>query len=628
MIPIASHSSSPTPRPVCILIPAYGAADKLRRCLESLIRFAPPRCKVYVIDDATPDDSVHSTCLDIQKSWPELGYHRNHENLGFVRTCNWGVKNLRSAGSDLLLLNSDVEVTSGFMDEMQTMLHVHEKHGVVVPRSNNATIFSFPWIPSTFTADESYKLWENLRHLLPRYQLMPTAVGFCMLIKGEVLDRFELFDEVYSPGYNEENDFICRINRHGYSVVASNWAYVYHHEGSSFGQRRGQLEERNRQTLVARYPEYERKISDYVRFQMDPVEVFAHLYRPHRPRVLFDLFHLPRLHSGTSEFALNLLRETARLLERFCELHVGIGEAFSFFAQDLTGYRRYDDRPGAQTTFDVVFKPSQIFSWNEFRTMNRMAPRLAYVLQDIIGVRCDYLSSADRQILFRKTAELSDCVIAISDFTRADFNAYYGIELPMRTIHHGTDFGVSPDEFRSGEYVFVMGNHFPHKAVADALRHLGQWQVVVLGGKPDDDHPPQVRWLTSGGLGHLAIRELFINARVVVYPSHYEGFGLPVVDALALRKPVIVLDTAVSREIAKATANQNLHLIPSFDQLDDMVGRLFESGPRPEMPRPRRWCDVAQDYADAIKDLLASEVNTSKLRLRWDTLRLVESVSS
>ena len=84
---------------------------------------------------------------------------------------------------------------------------------------------------------------------------MPTAVGFCMLIKNVVLRQLGVFDPVYSPGYNEENDFVCRINRHGYSAVSAHHAFVFHDESSSFGPRRKALDQRNRQVLDTRYPD-------------------------------------------------------------------------------------------------------------------------------------------------------------------------------------------------------------------------------------------------------------------------------------------------------------------------------------------------------------------------------------
>ena len=612
---------------ISVLIPTYGAAEMLERCLESLALYTSPNSTVYVLDDATPGDSIRQTCELARKQLPGLRYWRSPVNRGFVGICNWGCEQLGEPATDVLLLNSDTEVTAGFLEEMQAVLYLHEKHAVVTPRSNNATIFSVPFLGGRLPANESFEVWKRLRDLLPRYQVMPTAVGFCMLIKREVLQRFDLFDDVYSPGYNEENDFVCRINRCGYSAVAANRAYVFHHESSSFGPRRAKLEARNGGILIERYPEYRRKVADYIAFQMEPLETFAGLYHPHRPRVLYDLFHLPAKHSGTSDFALNLLREIAPLLADDYELHVGIQESQTFFANELAGYRIYRDRPTAQMQFDLVYKPCQVFTWAEFRRMNRLAPRVSYTLQDIIGVRCGYLNAPDREILFRKTAELSDHVFTISEFSRSDFAAFYRSEVPMPVIYHGTNFGATPGEFRSGEYVLVMGNAFAHKGVTDAVRHLGgTWPVVVLGGEagvPSDN----VRWLASGNLTRQYVRELLVNARVLVYPSHYEGFGLPVIDALALGKPVVVRDTAVSREVAEAVQSENLYRVGSLKYLHSTVQRLFDQRANPPRTPPRRWHTAAEEYVAAFREILTSDVDLSKLRARWDLLRTLESVS-
>jgi GT2 family glycosyltransferase len=616
------------PRPISILIPAYRAADKLLVCLKSLAKHAPTDCRVHVLDDATPDDSVRKTCEAVQSHFPQLSYHQSEVNRGFVASCNWGFRRLREAGADLLLLNSDTEVTAGFLQEMQAVLYLHERHAVVTPRSNNATIFSVPWAGGILPPAESYEVWQQIRSLLSRYQVMPTCVGFCMLVKHEILERFGLFDESYGSGYNEENDFVCRINRYGYSAVAANWAYVFHYESSSFGARKKKLEADNRKLLLSRYPEYERKVADYVRFNVDPVEGFASSFVPHRPRILFDLFHLPALHSGTSEFALNLLREIGRLVEDDYDLYVGINQAREFFAHELTGYRIYEDLPNAQMTFDLVFMPCQLFTWDEFRRMARLAPRVAYTLLDIIAVRCDYLGAASRQILFRKTAELSDCVFAISEFSYSDFAAYYNSEITMNVIHLGTNFGRTTGEFRTGEYILVMGNDYVHKGVADAVSQLnGKWPVVVMGGKSQTKPQSEnVRRLGSGVLSRQDMRELLVNARIMVYPSHYEGFGLPVVDALALGKPVIVLDNEVTRELAQITSDRNLHRIESLNQLQDSVLQIFEHETTAPKAPLRTWRAVAEEYVIAFREILARDVDVAKLRARWDTLRTFDSV--
>lgn len=599
-----------------ILIPAYGAASLLRDCLLSLARFAPPECFICVLDDATPGDSIEKTCLEMGASLPQLRYERSEKNLGFVAVCNWGCANFHEPGSDLLLLNSDTEVTAGFLDELQAVLYLHEKHGVVSPRSDNATIFSIP-----------HAAWIESKHLLPRYQLMPTAAGFCMLIKGLILERFSLFDEIYSPGYNEENDFVCRINRCGYSALAANRAYVFHRESSSFGPRRARLEEAHREILLFRYPEYERKVADYGRFHIDPVERFAPLLTPHRPRILYDLFHLPPAYTGTSDFGLNLLRELSRILQNDFELSVGVQPAMRFFAHELTGYRIFEDPPGNREIFDLVFKPCQIFSWIEFVRMDRVAPRLAFCLQDIIGVRCEYFNSPRRQMVLQRTAELSDCVFTISEFSRSDYAAYFRTDVPMPVIHHGTNFGMTAGEFRTGEYVLLMGNEYAHKGLHEALEFLGvDWPLVVLGGR-QEDMPANVRRLISGKLTRQRLRELFVSARVVVYPSHYEGFGLPVIDTLALGKPVVVLDSAVNRELGSTLEDPNLHRIGSLKELRACVAKLFDANPALPPAQPRRWRDVAEDYARTLRDILSRDFDVAKMRARWEWLRTLDSAT-
>jgi GT2 family glycosyltransferase len=420
---------------VSVVVPAYGAAETLLRCLKSLAKHLPANCAVSVVDDATPDDSVRRAYEDMLPFLPQLNYHRSEENRGFVSTCNFGCQHLRTPGTDLLLLNSDTRVTAGCLEEMQAVLYLHDRHGVVTPRSNNATAFSVPWSGGMLPAAESYRVWKRIRKLLPRYQVMPTAVGFCMIIKAEVLDRFELFDEIYSPGYNEENDFVCRINRCGYSAVAANQAYVFHCESSSFGSLRNDLEIAHHQILVDRYPEYDRKVASYYRFLVDPVELFAHLYAPHRRRIVFDLCDWPSERSVSSELALHLFREVSRLAEGDIEVYAGLRESQAFFASELAGHRIYYDGSNVEMSFDLVFRPSQIFTWEEFRRMNRLAPRVSYLSLGTINVRSDYLTSPERYILFRKAAELSDCVFATSEFAQTDFNAFYGSDLPMRVIH-------------------------------------------------------------------------------------------------------------------------------------------------------------------------------------------------
>jgi len=450
-----------------------------------------------------------------------------------------------------------------------------------------------------------------------------------MLIKADVLRRFKLFDDIYSPGYNEENDFVCRINRCGYSALAANHAFVFHYEGASFSLRRAQLETKHREILLKRFPEYPGSISDHLEHYLDPIERFAPLYVRHRKRVCFDCIGLPSWYCGTTEFALNLLRGISGVLDDEFEVHVAIGKSQAFFAEELVEHSIIQDPDQQGIVFDLVFRPAQVFTWQDFYRMNRLAPRVSYVLLDIIGVRCAYLNSVGRQLLFRNTAQLSDLVFAISEFSQSDFCAFYGVKQPMQVVHLGSNFGIAAAEVRLGEYILLMGNLYAHKGVTDALEHLGaEWPIVVLGGEEPVVKRNNVRWLTSGSLTRQEIRELFIQAKMLVYPSHYEGFGLPIVDALALGKPVVVLDTAVNRELGSITGEDNLFRIASSRELSSTVKELFDRGLSPPRLPPRRWVDVAREYVREFTKLLAQDVCPSKLRDRWDLLRTLQSRDS
>lgn len=611
--------------PVSILIPTHGAVEALHNCLASLERFTAADSSIHVLDDGTLDHSVRSLCEQFATSLHRLEYLRSETHLGFVGACNWGCASICKQDADVLLLKPNTEVTAGFLEELQSVLYLHERHGVACPRSNNGEIFSIPVEAPGLDARHSYSVWQRIKHLLPRYQIVPTAASFCMLIKAGILKRFGLFNPDYAPECNEAHDFACRINRHGYSVVAANCAYVQHHEPRPCEAVRGKLKQQHNDTLQFRCPEYEQKTANYKQFHRDPMEEFASLYLPHRPRILYDLFHLVPAHTGTSEVGLNLLRELARIVKNEFELFVGVDPSQHFFANELSGYRTYEDQAPDRKFFDLVFKPCQILSWTEFGRMVRVSPRVSYCMLDIIGLRCDYLNSIARQILLQTAAELSDCVFTISNFARSDFAAFYGADVSMRAIHLGTNFGMTRGEFRRGQYVLVVGNDFAHKGIRQAVEQLDSSLPVVVVGSAPDDSPPNIRWLPSGTLTRQHIRELFADARVVVYPSQYEGFGLPIVDALALGKPTVVLDTAINRELAATLCDPNLHRIGSIGDLRSAVAALFDTEPSMPAKEPRRWRDVAEEYAGAFRELLSRDFDPAKVRSRWQMLRTVES---
>lgn len=265
-------------RTVTIVVPVYADWPSLKDCLQSLKTNVDSEAhKVLVVNDCGPDaDKIEKNILRLMKGSANFEYHRNPHNLGFVKTCNRAANELDGSDNDILLLNSDTKVTPGFLDEMLEVLYAEKNIGAVSPRSNNATICTVPLSAMRqkgITAEDSFTLFQQKKNTMPRYSTVPTAHGFCMLIRRSLISKYGLFDEVFGKGYGEEVDFCQRIKKHGWVCVLSNHSYVFHLEARSFSlDAKAKLVEASTKIIKKRYPDYQQAVADYIKQALEREE--------------------------------------------------------------------------------------------------------------------------------------------------------------------------------------------------------------------------------------------------------------------------------------------------------------------------------------------------------------------
>ena len=252
-----------------ILIPIYDAYEETRRCIESVLRHTHPKHHVYLLDDASPDQRMEPMLRKFASANENVTWLRSATNLGFVQNVNRG---FRLSRNHVVILNSDTQVTPGWLERMDRCLESSPSIGIVSPLSNNATILSVPamnainQLPSSTDPDEFAALVAQCSNRA--YPRLPTAVGFCMLIARQVLDRVGEFDPIFGLGYGEENDFCMRAWAAGFETACCDDAYVHHYGQASF-RRVEDIDERraqNERTLYARWPQY-----------LDAVNTFCHI---------------------------------------------------------------------------------------------------------------------------------------------------------------------------------------------------------------------------------------------------------------------------------------------------------------------------------------------------------------
>jgi GT2 family glycosyltransferase len=179
---------------------------------------------------------------------------------------------MRVADSDVVLLNSDTEVTVGWLEHLADCLNSDVAIATATPWSNNGEIVSIPDFcaanPSPLDPDAVAVVIASCGG--PVYPEMPTAVGFCMAVSLRAIKLIGLFDEAaFGRGYGEENDFCQRAEQAGLRNVLCDDAYVVHHGGASFGPLGLKADENSMQRLLDKHPDYQQKVTEFI--QKDPL---------------------------------------------------------------------------------------------------------------------------------------------------------------------------------------------------------------------------------------------------------------------------------------------------------------------------------------------------------------------
>jgi glycosyltransferase involved in cell wall biosynthesis len=219
------------------------------------------------------------------------------------------------------------------------------------------------------------------------------------------------------------------------------------------------------------------------------------------------------------------------------------------------------------------------------RLLRRLGPRLAHfqhvvargcpcpavvTIHDLSFERHPELMSRRDRFVFRtmvpRSVRRAERVFAVSELTKRDLVELYGIpEDKIVVTPNGVDPLFSPEGPRThgSPYALFVGALQPRKDPLVALEALalvpGDLRLVVVG--PDKGSGTEARRLASRlGLngrvefaGHVEkqrLAELYRGAACLVFPSRYEGFGLPVVEAMASGTPVVAAASGSIPEVA------------------------------------------------------------------------------
>jgi len=319
-----------------------------------------------------------------------------------------------------------------------------------------------------------------------------------------------------------------------------------------------------------------------------------------RLKVLFDAGPLANgQKSGVGYYTWGLI---SALAERYPDEIELVGHYFNFLGRkkpDLPAgknirYRQSKIIPGKtlallrrfglQLPFELLIKErGNLALFPNFVSLPTFLPtKTAIVIHDLCFEDFpQYLQPANRNFLKRfvpGSARRADLVIAVSESTKQSVRHHYKIDsskIAVTTIPPSAPVKkkvVKPKLDIQGKYLLFVSTLEPRKnymALARAYSRLPEevrleYSLVLAGGFGWQTEEPlaEIERLKSAGnnivlpgyIDQNTRTFLYQNASLVVMPSHYEGFGMPILEAMSYSLPVAVSDIPVFHEVAGPAA--------------------------------------------------------------------------
>lgn len=233
-----------------IIILTYNKLEYTQACIESIRRYTQPGTyRMIVIDNLSTDGT-----RDWLAEQTDILTVFNEENVGFPKGCNQGID--LAGEDDVLLLNNDILAAENWLDSMKDCLYSADNIGAVGPVSNSA--YGDQDIAVSYSNLEEMWSFANTynRTSPPNWEQKLKLIGFCMLIRKEVIAKVGLLDEMFSPGMCEDSDYSFRIIQSGYKLMLCHNVFIHHFGSTSFGEMpevRKQLWERNRNLFAEKW---------------------------------------------------------------------------------------------------------------------------------------------------------------------------------------------------------------------------------------------------------------------------------------------------------------------------------------------------------------------------------------
>jgi len=226
---LVSATKKDLPRLTSIIILTLNNLEYTRKCLDSIRKYTPEPHEIIVVDNGSTDGTVEYLKQELDVRLIENGC-----NLGFALGNNRGL--LEAKGDYVVFLNNDVVVTEGWLKRLIACAESDPRVGIVGPRSNYVAgrqmVRDIPYGDDLEAMQEFARGWSQ-RHS-KNWEEALRVIGFCMLVKREVIEKIGGFDPRFGLGNFEDDDFCIRAQIAGFKIKIAHDVFVHHFGSKTF----------------------------------------------------------------------------------------------------------------------------------------------------------------------------------------------------------------------------------------------------------------------------------------------------------------------------------------------------------------------------------------------------------
>ena len=601
---------------VAIIILTWNGLELTKRCLKSLnLKKLDPQVEVIVVDNASTDGT-----LKYLESIPRITLIKNNENLGYGKAVNIGIARA-NPDADIVLLNNDVTlIDKNWLTTLHAQSKLHPDQGIIgvkILQENGLLQHCGAYLPlDTYWGQQLASGEEDIGQYSGITEC-ESVVFACAYITNKALKSIGLLDERFFA-YFEDTDYCLRAKELGFKVVLNGDVRVTHAENSStkinkVSHSKIFLESQN--TFKKKWGEH----LSSTRYAQGKVDFHS-------------ILNFPSGYAGSARSYIETL--DAQGVEVTYQYVYGPGTVFPVnepsHSDSYIG-NMVSSRPFGQANTQIVYAQGDVFERNTGKT------KIGFTMLEVDGLPREWV----------RQANLMDEVWVPSSFNKQTFAAS-GVKRPIHVIPLGVDpnyfspaiTGWKPHHTFTFLSVFEWGERkapellirafsdefHRHEDVAlicktnnfDPSIHVAR-QIERLGLRPDGG---KIILAENRILARYELGTLYRSADCFVLPTRGEGWGMPILEAMACGLPVIATHWSSQTDFMDAANSLPLSvekLIPAIAKCPYYEGFQWAQPSYEHLRYLMRWAYENRAAAKALGDQAAKDANE---RWTWDQAAL------